>query len=102
MFDRHFTGHKPRSLSHDPRSEKESKMIHETVANGNGNATNIIVQRRKKIEPAPSFKQAMSNSVSHPFFDALANSELGPEGLSNLRISTNDKNYRKSIGRLEN
>ncbi|KAE9554227.1 hypothetical protein FO519_002526 [Halicephalobus sp. NKZ332] len=91
-------GQKPRSLSHDPRSAKESKMIHEAVANGNGIPNHINVQKRKKVEPAPSFKQAMTNRVSHPFFDSLINSELGPEGLANLRISTNEKSHRKSIG----
>lgn len=71
-------------------------MVHEVVANGK---SELINGKRKKIEPAPSFKQAMSNNVSNPFFDAFVASGLNPDIMSNLRIQANEKDLnRKSLG----
>uniref|UniRef100_A0AC34QHA4 PDZ domain-containing protein n=1 Tax=Panagrolaimus sp. JU765 TaxID=591449 RepID=A0AC34QHA4_9BILA len=77
-----------RSQSLNPRtSNKESKVIFEKNPESN------VVNRRKKIEPAPSFKQAMSNSVSHPIFDLPSGSDV-----DKMKVKMNDKTARKSIG----
>jgi type II secretory pathway pseudopilin PulG len=66
-------------------------MIHEVIAGTKaGTLQPANVLRRKKIEPAPSFKMAMSNS--QPAFSSIdATHEFHPELLR-------DKNKRKSTG----
>uniref|UniRef100_A0AC35EY96 Uncharacterized protein n=1 Tax=Panagrolaimus sp. PS1159 TaxID=55785 RepID=A0AC35EY96_9BILA len=91
---------KPRSLSHEPLSSKdnlkskEDAMIHEVIAGtkaGTLQPGNVL--RRKKIEPAPSFKMAMSNSQP-----AFGNSE-GEQQVQDFHPEMlRDKNKRKSTG----
>uniref|UniRef100_A0AC34QHS6 PDZ domain-containing protein n=1 Tax=Panagrolaimus sp. JU765 TaxID=591449 RepID=A0AC34QHS6_9BILA len=88
IHQRQTSEQRGRSQSLNPRtSNKESKVIFEKNPESN------VVNRRKKIEPAPSFKQAMSNSVSHPIFDLPSGSDV-----DKMKVKMNDKTARKSIG----
>jgi hypothetical protein len=73
-------------------------MIHEVIAgtkSGTLQPGNVL--RRKKIEPAPSFKMAMSNS--QPSFNTVNNSEAVDSAQHDYNPELlKDKNKRKSTG----
>uniref|UniRef100_A0A7E4VA73 PDZ domain-containing protein n=1 Tax=Panagrellus redivivus TaxID=6233 RepID=A0A7E4VA73_PANRE len=114
---------KRRSVSHEPQDKPKKTqkkttsddMVHEVIA-GTKKVDDADTYesppsfrlRNKKIEPAPSFKQAMANNQQqkqmNSIMHALISSEMGPDVLSDLRpklaAEKPDKSRRKSMGLL--